>query len=115
MTSRRSPSTATTSAPTRTAATTAPTRRAAAPPPAAPRHYVGPNRQGGNNRSASAGGGPAHCGTMLYLGGAWPAEYRNQMFMGNIHGRRLNVDKLTPQGSGYVATRAQDFLLANDA
>jgi putative membrane-bound dehydrogenase-like protein len=78
------------------------------------RHYVGPNPHGGNNRSDSAGGGHAHCGTMIYLGGAWPAEYRNQMFMGNVHGRRLNVDKLTPKGSGYVAGRAPDFLLAND-
>jgi len=79
------------------------------------RHYVGPNPHGGNNRSDSAGGGHAHCGTMIYLGGTWPAEYRNQMFMGNIHGRRLNVDRLTPKGSGYVASRAPDFLFANDA
>src|SRR5262249_43445326 len=55
------------------------------------RHYVGPNPHGGNNRSDSAGGGHAHCGTMIYLGGAWPEQYRNQMFMGNIHGRRINV------------------------
>ena len=52
---------------------------------------------------------------MIYLGGAWPAEYRDQMFMGNVHGRRLNVDMLTPKGSGYVASHGPDFLLANDA
>ncbi|MBX7105412.1 MAG: DUF1080 domain-containing protein [Gemmataceae bacterium] len=79
------------------------------------RHYLGATPHGGNNRSDSAGGGHAHCGTMIYNGGAWPEQYRNQMFMGNIHGRRLNVDKLTPKGSGYVASRAPDFLLANDA
>lgn len=78
------------------------------------RHYVGANPHGGNNRSDSAGGGHAHCGTMIYLGGAWPAEYRNQMFMGNIHGRRLNMDRLTPKGSGYVASHGPDFLFAND-
>jgi putative membrane-bound dehydrogenase-like protein len=78
------------------------------------RHYVGANPHGGNNRSDSAGGGHAHCGTMIYLGGAWPAEYRNQWFMGNIHGRRLNMDRLQRKGSGYVASHGPDFLLAND-
>ncbi len=52
---------------------------------------------------------------MIYLGGAWPKEYHDQMFMGNIHGRRLNVDILNPKGSGYVASHSPDFLLANDA
>ncbi len=79
------------------------------------RHYVGNNPHGGNERSDSAGGGHAHCGTMIYLGGTWPAKYRNQMFMGNIHGRRLNVDVLTQKGSGWQANRSPDFLLANDA
>ncbi len=78
------------------------------------RHYVGATPHGGNNKSDSVGGGHAHCGTMIYLGGTWPKEYRGQMFMGNIHGKRFNVDKLTPKGSGYVASRAPDFLLAND-
>jgi putative membrane-bound dehydrogenase-like protein len=78
------------------------------------RHYVGSNPHGGNNKSDSAGGGHAHCGTMIYLGGTWPKEWRGQMFMGNIHGKRLNVDRLTPKGSGFVASRAPDFLLAND-
>lgn len=79
------------------------------------RHYVGGNPHGGNNRSDSAGGGHAHCGAMVYLGGAWPADYRDRLFMGNIHGRRLNVDILHPKGSGYVASHGPDFLLANDA
>lgn len=79
------------------------------------RHYVGPTPHGGNEKSDSAGGGHAHCGTMIYLGGSWPATYRNQMFMGNIHGRRLNVDVLKPKGSGWEANRSPDFLLANDA
>ena len=69
------------------------------------RHYVGANPHGGNNRTDAAGGGHAHCGLMIYLGGTWPKEYRGQLFMGNIHGRRINVDVLTPKGSGYVADR----------
>jgi putative membrane-bound dehydrogenase-like protein len=78
-------------------------------------HYVGATPHSGNNRSDSAGGGHAHCGLMCYLGGAWPAEYRGQLFMGNIHGRRINVDVPKAKGSGYVASHGKDFLLANDA
>jgi putative membrane-bound dehydrogenase-like protein len=78
-------------------------------------HWQGPNPWAGNNKSDSAGGGHAHCGLMCYLGGAWPAEYRGQLFMGNIHGRRINMDILKPKGSGYVASHGKDMLLANDA
>jgi putative membrane-bound dehydrogenase-like protein len=78
-------------------------------------HWQGANPWAGNNRSDSMGGGHAHAGLMCYLGGAWPAEYRGQLFMGNIHGRRINVDIPKPKGSGYVASHGKDFLLANDA
>jgi putative membrane-bound dehydrogenase-like protein len=33
-------------------------------------HYIGVTPHSGNNRSDSAGGGHAHCGTMIYQGGA---------------------------------------------
>jgi putative membrane-bound dehydrogenase-like protein len=65
--------------------------------------------------SDSHGGGHAHCGLMIYQGGAWPEEYRGRMFMGNIHGHRLNMDVLKSKGSGFVASHGPDFLLANDA
>jgi putative membrane-bound dehydrogenase-like protein len=78
-------------------------------------HWTGANPHGGNGRSDSAGGGHAHCGAMVYLGGTWPAEYRNQLFMNNIHGHRVNMDILKPKGSGYVASHGPDFLLANDS
>jgi putative membrane-bound dehydrogenase-like protein len=78
-------------------------------------HYVGATPHSGNNRSDSAGGGHAHCGLMVYQGGAWPEEYRGKIFMGNIHGRRLNMDVPKPKGSGFVASHGPDFLLANDA
>lgn len=51
---------------------------------------------------------------MIYLGGSWPENYRNQIFMNNIHGARLNEDLLTPRGSGYVGEHAPDFLFAHD-
>lgn len=77
-------------------------------------HWVGGNPHAGNNRSDVAGGGHAHSGAMIYLGDAWPEEYRGQIFMNNIHGARINVDSLERAGSGYVGHHEPDFLLAND-
>jgi putative membrane-bound dehydrogenase-like protein len=78
------------------------------------RHYIGATPHAGNNRSDSAGGGHAHAGLMCYQGGLWPKEYWGKLFMGNLHGHRINVDVITPKGSGYVADRNPDFLLTND-
>jgi hypothetical protein len=52
---------------------------------------------------------------MIYLGGSWPAEYRNRIFMSNIHGARMNTDILERRGSGYVGRHGPDFLLAHDS
>jgi putative membrane-bound dehydrogenase-like protein len=81
-------------------------------------HWVG--RQGphaGNNRSTAAGGGHAHAGAMIYLGGSagWPGESRDTIFMNNIHGARTNTDLLSRKGSGYTAAHGADFLLTNDS
>lgn len=70
--------------------------------------------RGGQGVHSEAGGGHAHAGAMIYLGGSWPQEYRGSMFMGNIHGKRINRDRLERHGSGYVARHNPDFLLAND-
>ncbi len=77
-------------------------------------HWAGASPWAGNNRSDSSGGGHAHCGAMIYLGGAWPEQYRGQIFMNNIHGQRANVDILRPKGSGYVGLHGPDFLLTQD-
>ena len=77
-------------------------------------HYLGATPHSGNSKSDAAGGGHAHAGAMIYLGGRWPEKYRNQIFFNNIHGQRLNVDALQPQGSGYVGTHEPDFLLTGD-
>ena len=79
-------------------------------------HWVG-NRgpHAGNRRSDSKGGGHAHAGGMIYLGDSWPEEYRNRLFMNNIHGFRANTDILERKGSGYVGHHGPDFLFANDA
>ncbi len=80
-------------------------------------HWVGDRGpHAGNFRSASAGGGHAHAGAMIYLGGdTWPKEYRESIFMNSINGARVNVDRLERKGSGYVGKHGDDFLLTNDA
>ncbi|MFM9960747.1 MAG: PVC-type heme-binding CxxCH protein [Planctomycetaceae bacterium] len=62
----------------------------------------------------SAGGGHAHAGAMIYLGDNFPPQYRNTLFMSNIHGNRVNQDVLVRKGSGYVGKHGKDLLVAND-
>jgi putative membrane-bound dehydrogenase-like protein len=62
----------------------------------------------------AAGGGHAHCGTMIYLGDNFPIEYRNSLFTNNIHGRRINNDILRREGSGYVASHGADLMRSVD-
>jgi len=80
-------------------------------------HFIGgPNlREGiGSPAEDAAGGGHAHCGTMIYLGDNWPDKYRNSVFTNNIHGKRINNDILTRAGSGYVASHGLDILRSRD-
>jgi putative membrane-bound dehydrogenase-like protein len=77
-------------------------------------HYLGDHSHARNDSSGAAGGGHAHCGAMIYLGGTWPDEYRGRIFMNNIHGQRLNTDILKPKGSGFVGSHGPDFLLSGD-
>jgi putative membrane-bound dehydrogenase-like protein len=87
-------------------------------------HYIG-DLHGhawwhGRNRAVldpgvdAAGGGHAHCGTLVYKGTAFPAEYRNAILCFNVHGNRVNQDRLERRGSGYVGRHAHDLVLAHD-
>ena len=84
------------------------------------RHFAGERSRvvgtlrGVNEAEDSFGGGHAHAGAMVYLGGAWPEKYRNQIFMNNIHGQRINMDLLARRGSGYVGRHGPDFILTRD-
>ncbi|MGB5274345.1 MAG: PVC-type heme-binding CxxCH protein [Flavobacteriaceae bacterium] len=80
-------------------------------------HWLGDRGpHAGNFRSAVAGGGHAHAGAMIYLGGdSWPGAYRNTIFMNNINGARLNNDQLSRSGSGYIASHNKDFIVMNDS
>ncbi len=69
---------------------------------------------GVNPEHSDAGGGHAHAGCAIYLGDNFPPEYRNSLFTCNLHGARLNQDKLERTAAGYVGTHGKDFLFAND-
>lgn len=60
------------------------------------------------------GGGHAHVGMMIYLGEQWPAKYSGRLMTINQHGKRVNVDRLVPHGSGYVGRHEPDILLTQD-
>lgn len=80
-------------------------------------HYVGLSnvRRGlGSVEEDAAGGGHAHCGTMIYLGDSFPDSYRNTLFTNNIHGRRINNDLPRRSGSGYVASHGADLMRSAD-
>ena len=70
-------------------------------------HYIGSSPWAGNTVSQAVGGGHAHAGLMVYLGGSWPERYRGQTFMNNIHGARINVDVLEPRGGTMWARTAR--------
>ena len=81
-------------------------------------HYVGLAnvRDGiGTEQEADAGGGHAHCGTLVYLGDNWPQRYRNTLFTNNIHGKRINNDLLRRAGSSYVASHGRDIMQSRDS
>lgn len=61
-----------------------------------------------------AGGGHAHSGLLIYQGGVWPQPYHNTVLTVNLHGRRLNNDRIERAGSGYVAKHGRDFLSTSD-
>lgn len=80
-------------------------------------HFVGEANYHAGLGSAeedAAGGGHAHCGTMIYLGDNWPEKYRNSLFTNNIHGRRINNDLLHRHGSGYSASHGADLMRSRD-
>jgi len=56
----------------------------------------------------------AYCGITWFDSDAYPEEYRRRLFMGNVHGGCINVDRLERAGSTYRGLPAPDFLTAND-
>ncbi len=79
-------------------------------------HYAGKDLKTsvGTDATLALGGGHAHCGVLVYKGGQFPDEFRNAIFMCNIHGHRINHDILKRVGSGYVASHGKDFAISAD-
>lgn len=66
------------------------------------------------SKTDQLGGGHAHVGMLIYQGGTWPEEYHGAVLTCNLHGNRINVDKLERQGCGYVGKHAPDFMKTKD-
>jgi putative membrane-bound dehydrogenase-like protein len=56
----------------------------------------------------------AYAGVCIYEGDQWPAEWRGEALMGNIHQNALNHDHLTVKGSSFNASKRDDFLTTSD-
>jgi putative membrane-bound dehydrogenase-like protein len=79
-------------------------------------HYFGGSSHVGNidPRRLAVGGGHAHSGCLIYQGGAFPDKWNGRVFMMNLHGARINTDILKRNGSTYIGSHGEDFLVAND-
>ncbi len=64
--------------------------------------------RGGQGVHSITGGGHAHAGAAIISGEFWPEAYRESVLMLNIHGNRINRDKLIQQGATYKATHELD-------
>ncbi|MDB6140749.1 MAG: Cytochrome c [Verrucomicrobiaceae bacterium] len=71
-------------------------------------------KKGMSSATDAAGGGHAHVGMLIYQGGTWPEEYNGAMLTCNLHGNRINVDRLERLGNGYVGKHAPDFAKTKD-
>ena len=56
----------------------------------------------------------AHGGARIYLADAFPKQYRNRLFMCNIHEHAVLTDVLVPNGSSFIGKHGDDFMPTND-
>src|SRR5262249_7293872 len=59
----------------------------------------------------------AACGVTVYRGDAWPAEYRSNLFVGEVSNNLVYRARLEPNGVGFTAVRADpgpEFLASTD-
>jgi putative membrane-bound dehydrogenase-like protein len=67
-----------------------------------------------HQHSNTTGGGDSHAGGMIYQAAQWPEQYRGKFMMLNLHGRRVNVERLEQQDYGYVAKHESDIIFSDD-
>ncbi len=56
----------------------------------------------------------AYCGIEYFDSSAYPESYRDKLYMGNIHGSCINVDRIERSGATYKGFGEPDFMTAND-
>ncbi len=61
-----------------------------------------------------AGGGHAHSGMVIVPPGLWGKEYDNSVLAINLHGQRINRDRLVREGATFVGKHGPDFMKATD-
>jgi putative heme-binding domain-containing protein len=59
-------------------------------------------------------GSTAIAGIVYYAADNWPAEFRDNIFIGNVVTNRVNRDTLRKHGSSYTAVEAPDFIISDD-
>lgn len=67
-----------------------------------------------DGKANDLGGGHSHIGSMIYQADQWPEKYRGKYFTLNQHGRRINVERIEQDGTGYVAKHEPDMILSDD-
>jgi putative membrane-bound dehydrogenase-like protein len=70
-------------------------------------------RKGVTEGTDKAGGGHAHSGMLIYQGSMMP-DLKGKMLTVNLHGHRLNVDRLVREGATYVGKHDPDFVKFGD-
>lgn len=70
--------------------------------------------QSRDGKANDFGGGHAHVGMMIYNGQTWPADYHGKLMTINMHGRRVNPERLDRTTTGYVGRHEPDFLISQD-
>ncbi|MEZ6122143.1 MAG: c-type cytochrome [Planctomycetaceae bacterium] len=68
-----------------------------------------------DGKANDLGGGHAHVGMLIYQSSAWPERYHEKLMTINMHGRRINVERLEPTSTGYVGRHEPDLMLSKDA
>jgi putative membrane-bound dehydrogenase-like protein len=75
------------------------------------------NEQGLNRVEQLTGYFTGASGGTVYTGDAWPAEYRGNVFTGDVAGNLVHRDVITPDGVTFRASRAKDgveFIASTD-
>jgi putative membrane-bound dehydrogenase-like protein len=67
-----------------------------------------------DGKANSLGGGHAHVGMMIYQDRLWPESYQDRLMTLNMHGFRVNVERLERTTSGYVGKHEPDFMISKD-